>query len=80
MILAIFDLQVTPMLPTKFKVNKPFDSGEEANIDFQDGHHGRHLGFPMRKILAIFDLQVNPMLHTKFRVNRLFQFRRRSKK
>ena len=29
-ILAIFDLQVTPMLPTKFKVNKPFNSGEEA--------------------------------------------------
>ena len=33
-ILAIFDLQVTPMLPTKFKVNKPFDSGEEAKIKF----------------------------------------------
>ena len=29
-ILAFFYLQVTPMLPTKFKVNKPFDSGEEA--------------------------------------------------
>ena len=35
MILAIFDLQVTPMLPTKFKVNKPFDSGEEAKIYFK---------------------------------------------
>ena len=31
---AIFDLQVTPMLPTKFKVNKPFDSGEEAKNRF----------------------------------------------
>ena len=30
MILAIFDLQVTPMLPTKFRVNWPFGSGEEA--------------------------------------------------
>ena len=30
MILAIFDLQITPMLPTKFKVSKIFDSGEEA--------------------------------------------------
>ena len=30
-ILAIFDLQVTPILPTKFKVNKPFDSGEAKN-------------------------------------------------
>ena len=29
-ILAIFDLQVTPMLPRKFEVNWPFDSGEEA--------------------------------------------------
>ena len=31
MILAIFDLQVTLMLPTWFKVNKPFGSGEEVN-------------------------------------------------
>ena len=29
-ILAIFDLQVTPMLPTKFRVNWPFGSGEEV--------------------------------------------------
>ena len=32
---AVFDLQVTAMLPTKFKVNKPFDSGEEANNRFK---------------------------------------------
>ena len=51
MILAVFDLQVTPLLPTKFKVNKPFDFREEAK-----NSHGRHLGFPFRKILAIFDL------------------------
>ena len=30
MILAIFDLQVTLMLPTKFKVNKLFGSEEEV--------------------------------------------------
>ena len=30
MILAIFDLPVTPMLSTKFRVNWPFGSGEEA--------------------------------------------------
>ena len=35
-IFAIFDLQVIPMLPTKFGVDLPFGSGEEAN-DFQDG-------------------------------------------
>ena len=29
-IVAIFDLQITPMLPTKFQVNWPFGSGKEA--------------------------------------------------
>ena len=29
-ILAIFDLQVTPILPTKFRVNWPIGSGEEV--------------------------------------------------
>ena len=33
-ILAIFDLKVTAMLPTKFKINKPFDSEEEAKNRF----------------------------------------------
>ena len=33
-ILAIFDLQVTLMLPSKFGVNWPFDSGEEAKNRF----------------------------------------------
>ena len=33
-ILAIFDLQVTPMLPTKFQVNWPFGSEDEANNRF----------------------------------------------
>ena len=44
--LSYFDLQVTGMLPTKFRVSWPFGSGEEAKIDFQDGRHGDHLGFP----------------------------------
>ena len=34
-ILAIFDLQVTPMFPTKFQVNSPFGSGEEAKNRFR---------------------------------------------
>ena len=34
MILAIFDLQVTPMFPSKFEVNWPFGSGEEAKNRF----------------------------------------------
>ena len=36
-ILAIFDLQVTRMLPTELQVNWPFGSGEEAKNRFQDG-------------------------------------------
>ena len=35
MILAIFDLQVTLMLPSKFGVNSPFGSGEEAKKIFK---------------------------------------------
>ena len=57
------------MLPTKFRVNWPFSSGEEGKIDFQDGCHGGHLGYPIGTILAIFDLQVTPMSPTKFGVN-----------
>ena len=68
-ILAIFDLQVTPMLPIKFQVNWPFGSGEAAKIDFQDCRHCGHLGFPIGTILAIFYLQVTPMLPTKFQIN-----------
>ena len=67
-ILAIFDLQVTLMLPSKFGVNRPFGS-EEAKKDFQDDGHGGRLGFPIGTILAIFDLQVTPMPPTKFEVN-----------
>ena len=33
-ILAIFDLQVTPMPPTKLRVNWPFGAGEEAKNRF----------------------------------------------
>ena len=72
-ILAIFDLQVTLMLPSKiFKigVNWPdFGSGEEAKNRFSNGGHGGHLGFPIGTILAIFDLQVTLMLPTKYQVN-----------
>ena len=41
----------------------------QREIDFQNGHHGGHLGFSMGKILAMFDLEVSPMLPTKFQVN-----------
>ena len=42
---------------------------KKQKIDFQDGCHGSHLGFPIGTILAIFDLQVTPMLPTKYQVN-----------
>ena len=66
-LLAIFDLQVTPMLPLEsigFSVQN-----KKRKIDFQDGCHGGHLGFPIGTILAIFDLQVTRMLPSKFGVN-----------
>ena len=37
-ILANFDLQVSPMLPTKFQLNWPFGSGEEVKkLNFKMG-------------------------------------------
>ena len=65
-ILAIFDLQVTPMLPTKFRVNWHLGLEKKRKIDFQDSHHGSHLRFTIGTILVIFDLQVTPMPPTKF--------------
>ena len=41
---------------------------KKGKIDFQDGHYGGHLRFPIRIILAIFDLQITSMLPAKFRV------------
>ena len=68
-ILAIFDLQGDPILPSMFQFSWPLGSEEEGKIDFQDGGHGIHLGFPTGRILAMFDRQVTQMLQTKFRVN-----------
>ena len=63
MILAISDLQITRMLPTKFKsIGLSVQTG---NIDFQDGGH---LGLSTGTILAIFDLQVTLRLPTKFQL------------
>ena len=42
---------------------------KKRKIDYQDGGHGGHLGFPIGMILANFNLQVTPMLPTKYRVN-----------
>ena len=46
-------------------------------IEFQDGRHDSHSGFPIGIVLAIFDLQVTSILPTKFKSVGLL-FRRRS--
>ena len=51
--LAFFDLQVTPMLPTKFGVNWPFGSEEEAKIRFSRWGPWRPFWFSDRHDLAI---------------------------
>ena len=66
MILAIFDLQVTQMLPTKCRVKWSFGSGEEAKNRFSRWLPWRP---SLGKILAIFDLQVTLMLPSKFGIN-----------
>ena len=63
-ILAIFDLQVTPMLPSSLESIGLSVQEKKRKIDF-DGH----LGFPIGTILAVFDLQVTQMLPSKFGVN-----------
>ena len=50
------------------KSTGPLVQENKRKKEFQDGHHGGHLGFPIQTILAILDLQVTPMLPTKFRV------------
>ena len=57
MILAIFDLQVTPIIPTLIQVNWPFGSGETKN-GFPRWWPWRPSWISDRKILATFDTQV----------------------
>ena len=38
------------MLPTKFQVNWPFDSGEEVKNRYSRWPSGGHLGFPIGMI------------------------------
>ena len=66
MILAIFNLQVTPMLPTKFRVNWPFGSGEEAKNRFS---RWRPSWISDPNDFSYFWSTSHPELPTKFRVN-----------
>ena len=68
MILAIFDLQVTLMLPTKFQVNWPFGLGKEAKNRFSKWSPWRPSWISIWTILLFLYLQVILMILTKFQV------------
>ena len=57
------------MLSSKFGVNWPFGSGEEAKNRISRWRPWWPSWISDRNDLAIFDLQVTPMLPTKYRVN-----------
>ena len=69
MILAIYDLQVTAMLPTKFKVNWPFCWGEEAKNRFSRWRPWRPSWISNQNIFSCFWCTSPLMLPTKFQVN-----------
>ena len=66
--LVIFELQVTPMIPTSFKSIGLLVQEKKRKLDFQDGHH-RTSWISNQKDFSFFDLQVTLMLPSKFQVN-----------
>ena len=72
MILAIFDLPVTPMLPTKFRVNLPFGSGEEAKNRFSRWPPWQPAWISDQNNFSYFWSTVTQKLPTQVRVNWLF--------
>ena len=51
MILATADLQVTSILPINFVSIALSVQEKKFKTDFQDGRHGRHLGFPIANLV-----------------------------
>ena len=80
MILAIFDLHVTQMLPTKFRVNWPFSSGEEAKNRFSRWLPWRPSWFYDRHDFSYFLSTSHPDASYQVWSQLAFQFRRRSEK
>ena len=80
MILAIFDLQVTPMLPTKFQVNWPIGSGEEAKNRFSRRPLWWPSCIPNWNKFSYFRSASYPNASYQVSKQMAFQFRRRSKK
>ena len=69
MILAILNLHVAPMPPTKFGLNLVMVREQMWVQDFQDGCPGSHPRYPNRRIKAILNLYVSPMLPIMFWLN-----------
>ena len=71
--LAIFDLQVTSMILTKFQVNWPFCSEVKNRfsrwLPWPPSWISNQNNFTLLLLYFFFNLQVTPMLPTKFRVN-----------
>ena len=68
-ILAIFDLPVVPILPTRFRVNWPFGSGEEAQNRISGWQPWQPSWISDLKDFSFIYLQLAPILPAKFRVN-----------
>ena len=69
MIRAVFIYKLPRYFLSSFESIGLSVQGKKSKIDFQDGDHGSHFGFPMRIILTTFDLQISPVLLTKVWVN-----------
>ena len=67
--LAILNLHVTQMPPTKGRLNPTYIREQTWLEDFQDGHHGGHLGYQNGTILEILNLYVAPMPPIKLQLN-----------
>ena len=79
-ILAIFDLHVTLMLPTYFKVNKPFCSGEEVKNRFSRWPPWRPSWVPNRNDISHFWSISHPDASYQVSSQLAFGFRKRSEK
>ena len=73
--LSYFDLQLAPILPTKFQIHWYFGSGEEAQTDFR----WPPSWISNRNNPSFFYQQVTPILRTKIRVSWPFRSIRSAK-
>ena len=78
--LGMFDLQDTPMLPTKFQVNWPLGSGEEAKNRFSRWLPRRPAWILDRNNFSYFWSTYHPDASYQVSSHMAFRFRRRSEK